>query len=88
MPKKRRSVKRYFHHGIGFTQESRDALRSLSTNLLNERLARGLRQVDLAKKTGCSAMMISNMEKGDNFPSLPTYLALLRALKMGKPPLI
>lgn len=51
-----------------------------------QRKALGLSQVNLAKKIGCVSNSISNVEYGNNFPSLPVYVALCRELKMKVPP--
>ncbi len=52
------------------------------------RLDRKMSHADLAKAIGVSASQISNMERGDNYPSLPVYVRLCVALGYVRIPLL
>ncbi len=52
------------------------------------RLDLKMSHADLARAIGVSASQVSNMERGDNYPSLPVYVALCFALGYVKIPLL
>lgn len=42
----------------------------------------------LARAVGCSHQLISNIEQGNNWPSIPVYRRLCKALHLRNPPLL
>lgn len=55
-------------------------LDSIGKNIRKYRLAKGLRQEDLAERTGLSANYIGMVERGEKIPSLETFIAMLNVL--------
>lgn len=56
-------------------------LDSIGSNLKKHRLAKKLRQEDLAEIVGLSANYIGMIERGEKIPSLETFVTLLNALE-------
>lgn len=50
-------------------------------NLIKSRKDRGMTQDDLAAKANLSRAMLSNIERGYTFPSLPTAYRIAKVLK-------
>jgi XRE family transcriptional regulator, regulator of sulfur utilization len=48
----------------------------------------GLNFSQLARQVGISSSQMGNIVNGENLPSLPVYVKIVRALKAGKIPLI
>lgn len=57
-------------------------LDSIGGNLRKHRLAKKLRQEDLAERVGLSANYIGMIERGEKVPSLETFVTLLNALEV------
>lgn len=57
-------------------------LDSIGSNLKKHRLAKKLRQEDLAEIVGLSANYIGMIERGEKIPSLETFVTLLNALEV------
>lgn len=55
-------------------------LGTIGKNIRKYRLAKKLRQEDLAEKTGLTANYIGMVERGEKIPSLETFLKILNAL--------
>ena len=55
-------------------------LNTIGKNIKKYRLANGLRQEDLALKSGLTANYISLVERGRKIPSLSSFIAILNAL--------
>lgn len=49
---------------------------------------RGIIQADLSRTLGISQKTLGGIEAGQNWPSLPVYIALCRALEAGRIPFI
>ena len=54
-------------------------LGTIGKNIRKYRLAKKLRQEDLAEKTGLTANYIGMVERGEKIPSLETFLTILNA---------
>ena len=54
---------------------------SIGNNIKKYRLARGLRQEDLAKEVGLSTNYIGLIERGQKVPSLETFIIILNVLE-------
>lgn len=57
-------------------------LDTIGKNIRKYRLAKKLRQEDLAEKAGLSANYIGMVERGEKIPSLETFLTILNALEV------
>ena len=55
-------------------------LDSIGQNLRRLRIAKRMRQEDLAERAGLSANYIGMVERGEKIPSLETFIGLLNAL--------
>ena len=55
-------------------------LDTIGKNIRKYRLAKKLRQEDLAEKAGFSANYIGMVERGEKIPSLETFITILNAL--------
>ncbi len=55
-------------------------LDTIGKNIRKYRLAKKLRQEDLAEKAGLSANYIGMVERGEKIPSLETFITILNAL--------
>lgn len=55
-------------------------LDTIGKNIRKYRLARKLRQEDLAEATGLSTNYIGMVERGDKIPSLESFIAILNTL--------
>lgn len=55
-----------------------DLLKKFATRLRARRLKMNLSQRDLARQVGISSKSLCNLEMGNNWPSLPVYVALTR----------
>ncbi len=71
-----------------FSSAERKLVEKLAENVRARRITMCMTQAALAKKCGCSTMVICHVERADNFPSLPIYIAICEALGMGKAPLL
>lgn len=54
----------------------------MGENIRKYRLAKKLRQEDLAEKTGLSANYIGMLERGEKVPSLETFISILNSLEI------
>ena len=57
-------------------------LDTIGKNIRKYRLAKKLRQEDLAEKAGLSANYIGMVESGEKIPSLETFISILNALEV------
>jgi transcriptional regulator with XRE-family HTH domain len=57
-------------------------LDTIGKNIRKYRLAKKLRQEDLAEKAGLSANYIGMVERGEKIPSLETFIKILNALEV------
>ncbi|MGN1112176.1 MAG: helix-turn-helix domain-containing protein [Acutalibacteraceae bacterium] len=57
-------------------------LDTIGRNIREYRLAKKLRQEDLAEKAGLSANYIGMVERGEKTPSLETFIALINVLEV------
>ena len=57
-------------------------LDTIGKNIREYRLAKKLRQEDLAEKAGLSANYIGMVERGEKIPSLETFITILNALEV------
>ena len=57
-------------------------LDTIGKNIRKYRLARKLRQEDLAEATGLSSNYIGMVERGDKIPSLESFIAILNTLEV------
>lgn len=57
-------------------------LDTIGKNIRKYRLAKKLRQEDLAEKAGLSANYIGMVERGEKIPSLETFITILNALEV------
>lgn len=55
-------------------------LDTIGKNIRMFRLAKKLRQEDLAEKTGLSANYVGMVERGEKIPSLETFIKIVNAL--------
>lgn len=55
-------------------------LDTIGKNIRMFRLAKKLRQEDLAEKTGLSANYVGMVERGEKIPSLETFIKIINAL--------
>ena len=55
-------------------------LNSIGINIRKARLAKKIRQEDLAEKAGLSANYIGMVERGEKVPSLESFIAILNVL--------
>ncbi len=55
---------------------------SIGKNIRKYRLAKMLRQEDLAEKAGLSSTYIGIIERGEKIPSLETFITILNALEV------
>lgn len=62
-------------------------LARLGTAVRRKRQQKKLSQLGLAQLAGISNSQLNNVESARNWPSLPAYLAICRALGVGEPPL-
>lgn len=56
--------------------------KSIGKNLKQARKAKGLYQVDLAKRAGITVNHYARLERGESLPNVTTLEALSRALKI------
>ena len=54
---------------------------SIGNNIKKYRLAKGLRQEDLAEKTGLTPNYIGLIDRGQKLPSLETFIVILNELE-------
>ncbi len=57
-------------------------LGTIGKNIRKYRLAKKMRQEDLAEKTGLTANYIGMVERGEKIPSLETFVTILNALEV------
>ena len=57
-------------------------LDTIGKNIRKYRLAKKLRQEDLAEKAGLSANYIGMVERGEKIPSLETFITILNMLEV------
>jgi len=57
-------------------------LATIGKNIRTYRLAKKLRQEDLAEKTNLSTNYIGMVERGEKTPSLETFLSIINALEI------
>lgn len=57
-------------------------LDSIGKNIRKYRIAKKLRQEDLAEKAGLSANYIGMLERGEKIPSLETFITILNVLQI------
>lgn len=57
-------------------------LESIGRNIRKYRLAKKLRQEDLAERAGLSTNYIGSVERGEKLPSLETFIYILNALEI------
>lgn len=57
-------------------------LDSIGRNIRKYRIAKKMRQEDLAEKTGLSANYIGVIERGEKIPSLETFIVILNTLEV------
>ena len=57
-------------------------LDTIGKNIRKCRLAKKMRQEDLAEMVGVSSNYIGMMERGEKIPSLETFVSILNALKV------
>lgn len=85
LPRVRR---RYLEHKIANSKASQEALKRLAAWLREQREARNLSLMKLADEVGCSFKQIHNIEKAQNWPSMPLFIAICRFFNHPVPPLI
>lgn len=59
--------------------------KELGAELRRKRQAKHISQVALAELTGVSTKQINHIEMGRNWPSMPVYITLCRALGIEEP---
>lgn len=79
--------KKYFEHGLARSKDAKAALKNMAMQVKKIRKEMGLTQTELAQKAGCSRSIVDHIERALNYPSLPVYLALCKALGQEQPPL-
>ena len=57
-------------------------LYSIGKNIRKYRTSKGMRQEDLAEKTGLTAVYIGMLERGEKLPSLETFINIANALEI------
>ena len=62
------------------TRQGKLDLKAMGRNIQKLRMARGLSQAELARKTGCSAQHISRLERGLCGMSVGVFMGLCREL--------
>lgn len=72
----------------GRKREHEAARLAFGTALRGKRQMLHMAQIELAEEVGVSTKTVNTIEYGHNWPSLPLYIAICRALKCGKIPLI
>lgn len=55
-------------------------MKTIGMNIRKYRLAKKLRQEDLAEKTGLSVNYIGMLERGEKIPALETFIDIINAL--------
>ncbi len=60
----------------------------LGTAIRERRLQLGLSQKEFAGRIGIPTSTMNNIEVARNWPSLPVYITICRALRMGRIPLV
>lgn len=65
-----------------FLFESMQIEREFISNLVNVRKSKGITQKELAKRTGLTQQVISNIEKMDRKPTLPNLIKYLLGLNL------
>ena len=60
-----------------------DIKRSIGSQIQKIRKAKGLSQEELSEKVGLSSKYISSIERGNENPTLDTFIKLSRALNVG-----
>jgi len=68
--------------------EPTEDLKVFGETLRTMRESRKVRRVTLAKSVGVHYKTLANMEAGRFWPSMPVYIAICRALMLGRPPLL
>jgi len=63
------------------------ALKAMATQLRAGRKIMNVSVSQLAERVGCTIKNIYHIERAENFPSMPVYLAICRELGTRKPPL-
>lgn len=71
----------------GLNAASRTVLKLFGQAVATRRAERKLSRRQLAEAVEVSYATISHIENGENWPTVPVYLALCRVLKVGRPPL-
>jgi len=66
---------------------STQQLRHSGNEARKARAEAGMSVVQVAEKAGCSRQVIYHLENAENWPSLPAYIGIIRALGLGAPPL-
>jgi len=72
------------HH----TVSSKKALRLFAAALGKRREEMRMSRTELAEEVGVSYFTMAHIELGENWPSIPVYLAICKALQVGVPPLM
>ncbi len=57
-------------------------LYSIGKNIRKYRTSKGMRQEDLAERTGLTAVYIGMLERGEKLPSLETFINIANALEI------
>ena len=57
-------------------------MKTIGKNIRKYRLAKKLRQEDLAEKTGLSVNYIGMIERGEKLPALDTFIDIINALEI------
>ena len=78
-------VKRHEH---GVHARSRRTLVAFAAALVTRRAELDISRTALAALVRISYGQLSHIENAENWPTMPVYLGLCRALRAGKPPLV
>lgn len=65
-----------------------DDLKIFGGNLRILRKHRGLSRTQLGEQVGIGYKTVANIEAGRYWPSMPVYISLCRALRLGKMPVL
>lgn len=65
-------------------QMPQNLLKSFAAALRARRTQMNMSQRDLARRVGISSKSLCNLEMGNNWPSMPVYVALIRVMKPKK----
>lgn len=79
------AVRRHEH---GVHAASQRTLVSFASALVARRAQLGITRTALAAQVRISYGQLSHIENAENWPTMPVYLGIIRALKCGRAPLV